>query len=384
MAVEQRRQTRIGVALVITELEFGGAERCLTNLALGLDRSRFSVAVHSLAPRPPVHKQQLVARLEAAAIPVQFVGARSYRQFGGAVGRLRRQLEAQRPDIVQTFLFHANVVGALAARRLAGTLVVGGVRVADPSRWRHWLERWVARYVSCLVCVIQSVADFCVSTAGLPADKLLVIPNGIDVGCYGQGVRAEPASYGIAPGRRAIVFVGRLDQQKGLDWFLGLCPALLSALPDHDVLLVGEGPQRKSLEVQAQTLGLRERVHFAGWRADVPGLLAAAAMAVLPSRWEGMPNFLLEAMASGLPVVCTRAAGVEELLGPLAAEQSVPLGDGSGLVSKAVRIAHDRSWADQLGRENRQRAERHFSLPAMISSYERCYCRLAGSLGKLG
>ena len=121
-----------------------------------------------------------------------------------------------------------------------------------------------------------------------------------------------------------VTFVGRLEKQKGVNWLIESAPLWLAELPDCHLLLVGDGPMRATLESAAAASGLGERIHFAGWRADVPEILAASDLLVLPSAWEGMPNVVLEAMASRRPVVATDVEGVRELLGPGADLQTVP------------------------------------------------------------
>lgn len=367
----------IRLALVITELQVGGAERCLTNLAVRLERTRFDPEVYSLGPRPADGHDQLVRMLEEAHVPVHFVGATSARHVLSAVGTVRTWLVRQQPDVVQCFLFHANVVGVLAARRLAQTQVATGVRVADPSRWRQWLERRLSRHSARTVCVSQAVADFCQRQVGLPGDRLVVIPNGIDMDSYPARTPADLPSLGIPPDRHAIVCVGRLHPQKGIDWLLSFAPTWLARLPRHDLLVVGEGPQRPELERLAVSAGIADRVHFAGWRHDVPAILAASRLLVLPSRWEGMPNAVLEAMASGRPVLATRTEGVAELLGPATEAQTAAFGDAAGFTERLVGLVANESLAAALGQENRNRAAQRFSLAAMISAYEQLYADLA-------
>lgn len=363
----------IRIALVITELEVGGAERCLANLAVRLNRSRFAPTVYSLAGPPCDDQQTLVRRLAEAAVPTRFVNVRSARQFPTAIRRLRQMLAEQQPDIVQTFLFHANVVGALAARGAGAIRTVHGMRVADPSRWRLVVERAVGGRVDRVVCVSRSVADFYTRRARIPAEKIAVIPNGIDVESYSDVPPADLAAVGLPARRQAIVYVGRLHAQKGLDWLLRLMPQVFSHLPDCDLLLVGQGPEGPRLERLVRSLGIQDRVHFAGWRSDVPQILRASRLLVLPSRWEGMPNVVLEAMASGLPVVSTRAEGVMELLGEAAEEQTVAAGDRDGFVSKLFDLLGDDAVAERIRQQNLHRAGQHFSLDAMVDAYQQLY-----------
>jgi glycosyltransferase involved in cell wall biosynthesis len=222
------------------------------------------------------------------------------------------------------------------------------------------------------VCVSQSVADFSASTARLPADKLVVIPNGIDLSRFHGVEPADLSNLGVS-GRRHVTFIGRLDVQKGLPQLLTTAADWLRRLPDCDLLLVGKGRLESALRRQCHDAGIADRVHFAGWRADIPAILAASSLLVLTSAWEGMPNVVLEAMASGLPVVATRVEGVDELLGPGFREQSVPYGKWKDFSDSVVRILGDRRLADRLGRENRSHTEHRFTITRAVESYQRLW-----------
>jgi glycosyltransferase involved in cell wall biosynthesis len=368
----------IRLALVITELEVGGAEKCLVELATHIDRQRFTPVVYSLGPRPDSKKDALVRRLEETQIEVHFFDLDKWSDYWGGVRRLAAALRRQRAEIVQTFLFHANVLGTRAARRAGVRRIATGVRVADPRRWRSIVERWTTRSADRFVCVSHGVAEHC-RRRGFATRKLVVIPNGIDLAAWDSAEPANLTHFGLPPGQRAIVYVGRLDAQKRVKPLVALMATeLAAAIPKHDLLLVGEGPLRSPLEELAGRLRIGSRVHFAGWRPDVPNVLAAADLLVLPSQWEGMPNAVLEAMAAGKPVVATLAEGVQELLGERVAEQGVPLGAGwAPFCDRITAILGNSQTARDLGRHNQERAQRHFSREAMLAAYERLYFELA-------
>ncbi|MCE5266400.1 MAG: glycosyltransferase [Planctomycetaceae bacterium] len=374
--------TPIRLALCITDLDIGGAERHLTQLAVRVDRRRFSPVVYCLGPKPPRDEASCVPALLAAGVEVHCLNARAIWQFPVVVHRLRRLFDAQNPQVVQTFLFHANVLGRIAACCAGVKTILAGVRVAERSaRWHLWLDRMTHRCVDRYVCVSQSVADFSSQYAGLPAEKLVVIPNGIDLGKYPAGdcpdfLKATREMLGIPPGRRAITFVGRLTPQKGVDWLVETAPQWMAQLPDCDLLLVGDGPLRDSLEAAASSAGIANRVHFAGWRPDVPQILAASSLMVLPSAWEGMPNVVLEAMASRLPVLATDVEGVLELLGPNAPPQTVRYRDTQMLTQRLVALMSDPSGAAAIGAENRRRAEQHFAISRTVAAYEDLWASL--------
>lgn len=369
------------IAFVTTVLEVGGAERNLTKLALGLDRRQFQPEVYALGPRPAEPRAELVRQLEREGVPTHFIGVRSNSQILTAISRLAGMLRRQQPHWMQSFLFHANTVGTLAARRAGVPHRVMGVRVADPSRWRARVERRLARRADAVVCVSQSVAEHC-RRRGYDADKLHVIPNGYDIEHFAAARPIAMPRFGFGADRRVLTFVGRLDRQKGLDWFLPLLPRIFEQAPDVDFLIVGDGPERGDLEHRVKAAGVSHRVVFAGWQPDVLAILAASLALVLPSRWEGMPNVVAEAMGVGLPVICSRADGVEQLLGPLAERQVATFGEADAFVRLITAIVCDDSLRRELGAANRQRLAERFSLRAMIEAFERLYLSLDTASGR--
>jgi starch synthase (maltosyl-transferring) len=318
--------------------------------------------------------------LERREIPTHFLGARHVGHVAGTWRALADRLRAWRPALLQCFLAHANVLGAVVGHRLGIRPIVAGIRVAEQrSNWHSVLGRRTARWVDKYVCVSQAVADFAEQVMRLPREKLLVIPNGIDVAAFHDAVPASGAKLAMEAGRRMILFVGRLDRQKRPDWLIERLPAIAQSLPEHDLVIVGEGPLRGTLNRRAEQLGVADRVHLVGWQPDVARFYAAADLLVLTSAWEGMPNVVLEAMAASRPVVATDVHGVVELLGDTAAEQVVPLNDPQALVAAVVRIAGDKHLATRLGTQNRQRVAGHFSIEATVRAYVELYRSLLDS-----
>lgn len=362
---------KLRIALCITDLDMGGAEQCLVELATRLDPARLEPVVYCLGPRPCLPEASCAIRLERSGVPLECLGARGPRHILRVVGQLRRLLATQRPHLVQTFLFHANIAGRLAAYWAGVRHVVCSIRVAEHhSRWHLWIDRLTASLVQRYVCVSQAVAEFSRIHARLPPQKLVVIPNGIDTAAYPARSRADLRQWGIGPADRTVTFVGRLEPQKGLRWLLKTAPLWLDRLVDAHLLIVGKGPEEKGLKGLCWRLGIASRVHFAGWRADVPEILAASQLLVLPSRWEGMPNVVLQAMATGLPVLATDAEGVRELLGEQADAQIVPYGRSQQFADRLVAIMSDPQQAAELGRLNRREAESRFRLEGMVRAYQ--------------
>jgi glycosyltransferase involved in cell wall biosynthesis len=369
---------RLRVALLITDLDVGGAERALVELARRLDRQEFEVRVWSLASPSADRARSLVPVLQEAGMSVQTLGARGARDALRVVRRLTAEWRTWRPDILQTSLFHANMLGRLAAWRAGVPHVVSGIRVAERrGRWRLRVDRWTDRLVDRHVCVSQAVAEFSCTEGGLSASKLVVIPNGVDLARYDNVRPIVADELGVPAGRQWITYVGRLDPQKGSEWLLDNASSWLTTAADHDLLLVGDGPLRARMENLVRAHQLAGCVHFVGWRGDVPRILAASRLLVLPSLWEGMPNVVLEAMASSRPVLATDVEGVRELLGPDADPQVVAVGDADAWNAKLLALVRDPQLAAQLGARNRQRVAERFTLDRVTGAYAQLYRAIA-------
>lgn len=361
----------VRIALCITDLDPGGAERALVQLVTRLDRQRWEPAVFCLSG-PGL----LAEELRAAGVPVVCLGATHWSR-AGVILRLVRELRKFRPAILQTFLFHANLAGRIAGRLAGIKTIVSGIRVAEKrSRIRLWFDRWTNGFVHTNVCVSQAVADFSISESGLSPKKIIVIPNGVDVARFAGASPADLTVLGIPPGSQVVLTIGRLDRQKGLATLIEAGAVVTSRFPKAHFLLVGDGPQKSELDHLIRDKGLVDRIHFAGWRPDVPELLAAGAALVLSSLWEGLPNVILEAMAAGLPVVATRVEGTSELIIDGRTGLLVPPQSPHELASAIEKILSDPVQARSMGQSGRERALAEFSWQKMVDRYCELYSTL--------
>src|SRR5579871_4600060 len=255
--------------------------------------------------------------------------------------------------------------------------IVSGIRVAEKrTRAPLWLDRWTNRLVDQNVCVSQAVADFSVREAHLDPQKITVIPNGVDAERFSDAQAENLSEWGVAPGDPIFISVGRLDPQKGLTFLLEAMRALLQEHPRGHLLLVGEGTARAALSDWICEHHLVDSIHLLGWRSDVPELLKSATCLVRSSLWEGMPNVVLEAMASGLPVVATQVEGMTELLQNQSTGILVPPGSASELAAAMTWIIDNPLKARQLGQNGESLVRREFSWQKMVASYEELYLRL--------
>jgi starch synthase (maltosyl-transferring) len=362
------------IALVITDLDVGGAERALMNLATRLDRRRWSPVVIGLSG-----EGALAEPIRGAGIPCECLGLDRRRPLRGVV-RLARMLRRSRPALVQSFMFHANLAARLAGPWAGSPWIVGGLRVAErEKRWHLRLDRLTGRMACGSVCVSAGVARFSREVGRLDPDRLTVIPNGIDPARFDAAPAAPRASIGVPDDAFLAVTVGRLDAQKGLPDLLSAAEQVAAARADWRLAIIGDGPRRDWLREQiADRPHLAAHVRWLGRRDDVPGLLRSADLLVHPAHWEGMPNAVLEAMAASLPVIATSVEGSEDLVVPGRTGWLTPVRDPSGLARAIIEAVDDPEHARALGRAGRARVEAEFSIGRVVARYDALWSGLLG------
>jgi len=369
------------VLQLIPTLDRSGAEKQMVLLARGLPRDRFRVEVAALTRLGP-----LKAELDAAGIPVTAIGKR-LKVDPMVLGRLARFLKAGRFDVVQTWIYAADTYGRVAARMAGVPVVVTAEMAVDLWKGRTELavDRFLARWTDRVVGNSEAVVAFC-RGVGIPAAKLAMIPSGIGDEEPPEVDRAAVRlGLGLPSDAPLALFAGRLAEQKGVQTLLSALDLLQHVLPDLRTLIVGEGPLRSRLEEKARAFQLLEdrRVSFLGHREDVPRLLAAADVLVLPSLYEGLPNVVLEAMRFRKPVVATAAPGTTEVVQDGVTGLLVPLRDPPALAQAIRRVIAGPALARSLGEAGRARAEAEFGADRMVHRFAGLYEQLAREKGIL-
>ena len=306
------------------EATIGGTRRHLRDVALAQRAEGVDVAVAASALRMPEVRGDFEL-LRRAGVDVHEVPM--VREIRPAVDskhlrELRRLLRQLEPDVVHT---HSSKGGALG--RLASLSTGIGRRVHTPHtfaflfsamfsgpkrRLFRGVETYLGRRTARIVAVGESEAATIRTSGVVPAERVVVVPNGIDAAPWRGAEALARSEIGVPEGVPLAAVVGLLNVAKGQDVLLRAM-ALEPARHLH-LLVVGHGEDEPSLRQLAAELGVETRVHFLGWRRDVPQLLGAVDFVVLPSRWEGLPYIVLEAMAAGKPVVATDVDGARELV----------------------------------------------------------------------
>ena len=358
------------VARVITWLPPGGIERRLAALLPQLNQPPFRVSVVCLRERG-----LLADTLERAGVPVTVLPLRSRLNPAGLF-RLASWMRKQRVDIVHSHMYRSNVPATIAARLARRRLVfcqVHNVNTWETPRQR-WMDRYLLRWRTAMVAVSEEVKRDVVANLGCPPDFVRVLYNGIDVQEY-SSVQPDPKlrrQLAIREGKRVVVMLARLVPQKGHMHLIRALEAVRDELPPTHVLLVGSGKLREALEQEVRQRRLGEMVSFAGFRLDVPQILALADLSVLPSDREGFSNAVVEAMAAGVPVVATNVGGNREAIVNGESGILVEPHDSRALGQAIKTLLTDEPLRRRMSEAARQRAK-CFGLDQMLEATRRLY-----------
>jgi glycosyltransferase involved in cell wall biosynthesis len=294
----------------------GGGEKWMLALADGLDRARYASRFVVAAEGRFAHA------LRGRGLPVTVIDLTRLVSVGALVA-LTRELRRERPHLLHTAGARASFYGRLAARLAGVPAVISSVHTSiadyDVPAWRRVvylaLDRASARLARRIIATSEAVAADLVASGQVPARKLVTIPNRPDPRDLAPTrprdvVRRE---LGAGASDALIGVIARLTEQKGVADFLDAL-ARLAHRPGWQAAIVGDGPQRAELEARAYRLGLEPRCRFVGTRTDLGDVLGACDLLVVPSRSEGLPYVVLEAMVVGTPLIATRVGGIPEVI----------------------------------------------------------------------
>jgi sugar transferase (PEP-CTERM/EpsH1 system associated) len=361
---------------VIGTLGHGGLEQGVLKIATGLDPARFEQTICTIWSL-----DYMPARQDIRVIPLN----RSAKNPGFITRDLLSLFARERPHIVHSRNW-TSIEAVLAARLARISAVVHSEHGRDvlplssePLR-RRLFRRLCYRLADRVFAVSRELKQEFVSALGISPNLFRVIYNGVDTKVFFPSVEqrdTQRRKLGISPNTVVVGSVGRLDAVKDHRTLLQAAETAVNQGSDIYVVLVGDGPQRGPLAQQLQGMpALRDRVIFAGRTFDVAQWLRAFDIFALPSVFEGTSNTLLEAMASGLPVVATRVGGNIELFEENQSGLFFEVGDFQGLAAHIVRLAASPQLRQTLGAAARNHVEEVFPLEKMIRNYGDMYAEL--------
>ncbi|MBA3638666.1 MAG: glycosyltransferase, partial [Acidobacteria bacterium] len=348
---------QIPVAIFLTSFDPGGTERQMTELIRRLDDARFRVHVVCL-------------RKEGAWLPKVTSHAASVVEFrisGFArlatalqIWRFAQWCRRERIAVLHTCDFYSNIFGLVGGALARVPVRIGSRRELNPDKTERQirLQRLAYRFASRVVANSPAAAAI-LRTEGVPSSAVVMIPNGVDASAYPEKTDRSDV--------RKVITVANLRPEKNHETLIAAAAQLASSCPNLRYQIVGEGSRRAILERLAAKHRVTQIVDFLGHREDVPALLAAADIFVLPSRSEAFPNGAIEAMAAGLPVVASAVGGLLDLVETGRTGILVPPSDPEPLAVAIRSLYEDPQRAREMGRQARREVRAQYSFERMVA-----------------
>jgi glycosyltransferase involved in cell wall biosynthesis len=356
--------------LLINTFDIGGAERVYAQLARGLAHRGFRVVAACLQRR----SGRLAQELACSGIEVLDLRARS-RVDALVIARLARALTRERVSVLYTFLIHSHVIGRIAARAARTPVVLSSQQTMGwEGKWNERLNRLTARWCSRVIGVSRNVSEYLVEDVGIPRGKVTTIYNCVDVSRFAETLSPPHSDAGPVIG-----MVARLDPAKDYDSLLRAFTVIAGRYPTARLLLAGDGPERARLGALVDELGLSGAVEFLGHVSDVRTVHNRIHVYVQSSHTEGMPVAVLEALASGLPVVASRVGGNEEAIIDGIGGLLVPPADPSAMAAAIQRLIENPDEARAIGDAGRRHVRETFSVDAVVEATTRLIQQALGA-----
>ncbi len=348
----------------------GGAEKMLISLVDHLEKGSYRSIVCLL--KDGWLREQFQRRgVETFILPLNW-------SFDiGWLGRFVAFLRKHKVDLMHAHEFAMNTYGSFASA-LSGIPIVTTVH-GKSYYWKYFRRRMAYRFVSRqskMVAVSEDIARGLCQAVGIRPNRIRIIYNGIETDLFHPNQKTREQirrELQVTDEQSVIGTIGNLYPVKGHTYLVRAAAAVTQVFPESVFIIAGRGQLLEGLQTEARELGVEKHIRFLGFREDVPALLQAMDIFVLPSLSEGLPLSALEAMASGKPVVATRVGGVPEVVADSETGFLVAPEDADGLAEKLVCLLKAPFLAQQLGAAGRERVKERFSLDRMEKEYEELY-----------
>lgn len=365
---------------LINSFESGGTERQAVELLKRIDLSRFDIRLAALRNRGPLYSEIAYEFPEVPEFPLtSFYDANAVRQLA----RLRALIRRERIQILHAHDFYAGVIGSVAAR-LCGTKIIVSQRHLKLSdrRVHDWGTRFINRLADRIIVNSAAIRDYILASENIESGKITVIRNGLRSPENISDPNLDEQSHslrhhlGLTADAKLIGCVANLSPVKGHRYFIEAASRVASAESNVHFVLVGEGMLRTEIEKQAASLGIADRVHLLGHRADAATLVSAFDLAVLASLHEGLPNAVMEAMAYGVPVVATSVGGTTELITDGETGYLVEPANAEALAERILFALRNKRESAEMARRGQEKIMEDFGMSKMVDSVEQVYVEL--------
>ena len=330
--------------------------------------------------------------IRALGVPVECLNIKHLRELN-AIPRLMNYLKSIDADLVHTQLEAANILGNISAKllRLPGVCtihVMPSLDVRAKTKLHQRVEWFTLRhFCDRVISVSEEARQYHLKISGAANGQVTTIYNGIDLSAfsdvdYAQERNRVRAELGIPLDADVLVTVAVLRPPKGIQFLIRAMPAILDSHPNTYYLIVGSGSHREALMEEAGKSGVEERVVFAGMRKDVPQLLAASDIFVLPTLTEALPTVLAEAMAARLPLIASQVGGIPEMITNGQNGFLIEPEDVKGLASACIRLLENPDERAAMGAEGWRIVNQKFSIERQVEQLRDLYLQQLQAYGK--
>src|SRR5579864_2046704 len=367
------------VFYLLDSLNVGGTETQAVELARRMPAAGYQVTLGCLRAQGPL----LQKLAETPVVLQEFHPDGGIDSLAGIYQllRLSRFLRKKKFDIVHTHDLWSNLMGVPAARLAGVPAIVSSRRDLAHFDWyqgkrRAWLRR-IQNLSGAVLANASPIRDALIAEDRFAPEKVHVIHNGIDVEKFRNARDRRDVLFPNVGDGKLVVLVGNMHSDvKGHPWLIECAPRVTREFPAVRFVLVGDGARRAQFEQQVSSLGLAQNFLFLGSRADIPDILAACDIAVLPSRAEGLSNALLEYLAAGLPTIASRVGGNSEVVEDGANGFLVPPDDSEALGVALLKMLRDPELMRRFGERGREFVVQNFSFERLVREVDALYTAL--------
>ena len=367
---------------MIDSLGRGGAENLMPTILGNIDKDRFEQRVCVLQVR---NGNPVAEELQAIGIPVDFVPVPKLKNLSN-LPRLLNYLRKEKPDVVHTQLEFSATLGCLATRLLGIPNVSTFHVIHDPgtvklTQWRFKFMWTSYRYFANIILAVSDIVrDNIIESGNIPPSKVVTLHNGIELDRFSsQSEEKTPISkndFDIPEDAIVLITVAVLRPPKGLQFVLEAFPQILEEVSNAYYLIVGDGEHRQALEEKAETLRITDHIRFAGYRSDIPDLLALSDIFILPTLNDAFPTVLIEAMAAGKPLIASRIGGVPEIVQENINGILVPPGNPDAIRDACIRLIQNDDLSEKFSKASIEIAREKFDITAQVDKLEKLYTDL--------
>lgn len=357
------------ICYIIGTLVAGGAEKQLYCLIKYLDRKKFQVVVIALRSGSMEDDFREIVK-------TKIIGKR-WKIDPFFFFNLYRSIKEEKVDILHSFMFTSNTWGRICGVLLKIPVIIASERSMDLwKKWYHFkIDKILGNFTKKIICVSEEVKNYYLKRTELPESKFAVIENGVNLEEierveYREELREE---FGIEEEDFVILTGGRLCKEKSIDVLLSVVPEIRKEIKNLKILIVGEGEEKRNLVEIVKKLKIENSVFFTGFRKDIFSIIKISDIVVLTSKWEGMPNLILEGMALKKAVISTDIGGSKEIIEDGVNGLLLKYGDKKAFVDKILYLYKNPEVRKKMGEEGYEIVKKRFNLFEKIKEYEKIY-----------